>query len=30
MQNMSWVVRDVIAVLRGEQPRYPAPDHGAV
>jgi D-3-phosphoglycerate dehydrogenase len=25
MENMSWVVRDVIAVLRGEKPRYPAP-----
>jgi len=25
MQNMSWVVKDVIAVLSGEQPRYPAP-----
>ncbi|MHB1155228.1 MAG: NAD(P)-dependent oxidoreductase [Phycisphaerales bacterium] len=24
MANMSWVVRDVVAVLRGEQPRYPA------
>jgi phosphoglycerate dehydrogenase-like enzyme len=25
MENMSWVVKDVIAVLNGEQPRYPAP-----
>jgi D-3-phosphoglycerate dehydrogenase len=25
MQNMSWVVKDVIAVLSGEPPRYPAP-----
>jgi phosphoglycerate dehydrogenase-like enzyme len=25
MENMSWVVRDVMAVLRGEKPRYPAP-----
>jgi phosphoglycerate dehydrogenase-like enzyme len=25
MQNMSWVVRDVIAVLEGRPPRYPAP-----
>ncbi|MFA7237829.1 MAG: NAD(P)-dependent oxidoreductase [Phycisphaeraceae bacterium] len=24
MANMSWVVRDVVAVLRGEPPRYPA------
>ncbi len=24
--NMSWVVRDVIAVLEGESPRHPAPD----
>ena len=23
--NMSWVVRDVVRVLRGEQPRHPAP-----
>jgi D-3-phosphoglycerate dehydrogenase len=23
--NMSWVVRDVIAVLNGERPKYPAP-----
>lgn len=26
MMNMSWVVRDVWAVLSGERPRYPAPD----
>ncbi len=25
MQNMSWVVRDVMAVLEGRQPQYPAP-----
>ena len=25
LENMSWVVRDVVAVLRGERPRYPAP-----
>lgn len=25
MQNMSWVVRDVIAVLEGRRPTYPAP-----
>lgn len=25
MQNMSWVVRDVIAVLEGRKPQYPAP-----
>jgi phosphoglycerate dehydrogenase-like enzyme len=25
MENMSWVVRDVIGVLNGEQPRFPAP-----
>jgi phosphoglycerate dehydrogenase-like enzyme len=25
MENMSWVVRDVIAVLDGQAPRYPAP-----
>jgi D-3-phosphoglycerate dehydrogenase len=25
MENMSWVVRDVIAVLEGSRPRYPAP-----
>jgi len=24
-ENMSWVVRDVVAVLRGEKPQYPAP-----
>jgi D-3-phosphoglycerate dehydrogenase len=24
MQNMSWVVRDVAAVLAGEEPKYPA------
>lgn len=25
MQNMSWVVKDVIAVLEGKKPQYPAP-----
>jgi len=25
LENMSWVVRDVLAVLNGETPRYPAP-----
>ena len=25
MENMSWVVRDVMAVLRGEKPKFPAP-----
>ncbi len=25
MENMSWVVRDVMAVLEGEPPKYPAP-----
>ena len=25
IENMSWVVRDVVAVLRGEKPRYPVP-----
>ena len=25
LENMSWVVRDVVAVLDGEKPRYPAP-----
>jgi phosphoglycerate dehydrogenase-like enzyme len=25
MENMSWVVRDVIAVLAGEKPQFPAP-----
>jgi phosphoglycerate dehydrogenase-like enzyme len=25
MENMSWVVRDVIGVLNGERPRFPAP-----
>jgi phosphoglycerate dehydrogenase-like enzyme len=25
MENMSWVVRDVMAVLNGQPPRYPAP-----
>lgn len=24
LENMSWVVKDVVAVLQGEQPRYPA------
>lgn len=26
MLNMSWVVRDVMAVLNGESPKYPAPE----
>lgn len=25
LENMSWVVRDVIAVLNGQQPQFPAP-----
>lgn len=25
MENMSWVVRDVVAVLEGRKPKYPAP-----
>ena len=25
IENMSWVVRDIVAVLNGERPRYPAP-----
>jgi phosphoglycerate dehydrogenase-like enzyme len=25
LENMSWVVRDVIAVLNGQKPQYPAP-----
>ena len=25
IENMSWVVRDVLAVLEGQRPRYPAP-----
>jgi phosphoglycerate dehydrogenase-like enzyme len=25
LENMSWVVRDVVAVLRGEKAKYPAP-----
>lgn len=25
LENMSWVVRDVMAVLRGQRPQYPAP-----
>jgi D-3-phosphoglycerate dehydrogenase len=25
LQNMSWVVRDVIAVLQGDKPQFPAP-----
>jgi phosphoglycerate dehydrogenase-like enzyme len=25
IENMSWVVRDVVAVLEGQRPRYPAP-----
>jgi len=25
LENMSWVVRDVMAVLNGEKPKYPAP-----
>jgi len=24
MKNMSWVVKDVMAVLEGEEPSYPA------
>ena len=28
MLNMSWVVKDVVAVLEGEKPRYPAPPCG--
>ena len=24
LENMSWVVRDVVAVLNGEKPKYPA------
>ena len=29
IENMSWVVRDVIAVLEGQPPRYPAPKRAA-
>jgi len=29
MENMSWVVEDVLAVLEGRAPRFPAPDHAA-
>lgn len=25
LENMSWVVRDVVAVLNGQKPRYPVP-----
>ncbi len=25
LENMSWVVRDVMAVLQGKPPKYPAP-----
>jgi D-3-phosphoglycerate dehydrogenase len=25
IENMSWVVRDIVAVLNGKRPRYPAP-----
>jgi D-3-phosphoglycerate dehydrogenase len=25
VENMSWVVRDVLGVLAGDPPRYPAP-----
>src|SRR5438552_18527091 len=25
LENMSWVVRDVVEVLEGRRPRYPAP-----
>ncbi len=25
LENMSWVVRDVVGVLKGERPKYPAP-----
>lgn len=25
IENMSWVTRDIVAVLRGEKPKYPAP-----
>ena len=25
LENMSWVVKDVLAVLQGQSPRYPAP-----
>ena len=28
IENMSWVVRDVMAVLEGNRPRYPAPPTG--
>jgi len=28
IENMSWVVRDVMAVLNGETPKYPAPHLG--
>lgn len=27
LDNMSWVVRDVMEVLAGRRPRYPAPEH---
>ena len=25
LENMSWVVKDVVAVLEAESPQYPAP-----
>ena len=25
IENMSWVVRDVVRVLNGERPQFPAP-----
>ncbi|HQY88854.1 MAG TPA: NAD(P)-dependent oxidoreductase, partial [Tepidisphaeraceae bacterium] len=25
LENMSWVVRDVVSVLKGEKPKHPAP-----
>jgi len=25
MENMSWVVRDIVAVIEGNKPKYPAP-----
>lgn len=28
IENMSWVVRDIVAVLNGERPKYPAPPVG--
>lgn len=29
IEQMAWVVRDVVAVLEGRPPRHPAPPHGA-